>query len=219
LIEMSNITPQPVADYLAGLRRDPHERLSVIDREGRREGLPLVYPDTGALLHTLTRSCAAKRVLEIGTAIGYSTLWMATALPPDGALITMEYDAGRAARARDHFAAAGYAERISVIVGDATRFLHKVAGPFDMIFQDSDKKLYEPMLDRLIELLRPGGLLVADNVLWNGEVIPGYVDEKKYSEEDTVAIASFSRRIAGDPRLYTSFLQVGDGVSVSVRLS
>ena len=62
-----------------------------------------------------------------------------------------------------------------MIVGDATRFLHKVAGPFDLIFQDSDKQLYEPMLDRLIELLRPGGLLVADNVLWNGEVIPGYV--------------------------------------------
>ncbi len=66
-------------------------------------------------------------------------------------------------------------DRVSVIVGDATRFLHKVAGPFDLIFQDSDKKLYEPMLDRLIELLRPGGMLVADNVLWNGEVIPGYV--------------------------------------------
>ena len=216
---MANITPQPVVDYLAGLRRDPHERLAVIDREGRGEGLPLVYPDTGALLHTLARTCGARRILEIGTAIGYSTLWMATALPPDGALITMEYDAARAARARDHFAAAGYADRISVIVGDATRFLHKVAGPFDLIFQDSDKKLYEPMLDRLVGLLRPGGLLVADNVLWNGEVISGYVTEKKYSEEDTAAIVAFSRKVAGDARLYTSFLQVGDGVSVSVKLN
>lgn len=215
---MGNITPQPIAEYLAGLRRDPHELLGVIDREGRDQGLPLVYPDTGALLHTLARSCGARRILEIGTAIGYSTLWMATALPADGALITMEYDASRAARARDHFAAAGYAGRISVIVGDATRFLHKVAGPFDLIFQDSDKKLYEPMLGRLIELLRPGGLLVADNVLWNGEVVPGYVTEKKYSEEDTAAIVSFSRKIANDPRLYSSFLQVGDGVSVSVKL-
>ena len=215
---MSNITPQPVVEYLSGLRRDPHERLALIDREGRGEGLPLVYPDTGALLHTLARSCSAKRILEIGTAIGYSTLWMATALPADGAVITMEYDAARAARARDHFTAAGYGDRINVIVGDATRFLHKVAGPFDLIFQDSDKKLYEPMLDRLIELLRPGGLLVADNVLWNGEVIPGYVGEKKYSEADTAAIVAFSQRIAHDPRLYTSFLQVGDGVSVSIKL-
>ena len=201
---MANITPQPVVDYLAGLRRDPHERLALIEREGRGEGLPLVYPDTGALLHTLALSCGAVRILELGTAIGYSTLWMATALPAGGTLITMEYDAARAARARDHFAAAGFADRISVIVGDASRFLHKVAGPFDLIFQDSDKKLYEPMLDRLIGLLRPGGLLVV---------------RTKYSEEDTVLTAAFCRAIAANPRLYTSFLQVGDGVSVSVKLS
>jgi predicted O-methyltransferase YrrM len=214
---MGNLTPPPVADYLATLRRDPHERLALIDREGRAEGLPLVYPDTGALLHTLARGCGATRILEIGTCIGYSTLWMATALPAGGTLITMEYDAARAARAREHFAAAGHGDQVSVIVGDATRFLHKVSGPFDLIFQDSDKQLYEPMLDRLIELLRPGGLLVADNILWNGEVIPGYVAEKKYSEDDTAALVSFSRRIAREPRLYTSFLQVGDGVSVSVK--
>jgi caffeoyl-CoA O-methyltransferase len=216
---MSNITPAAVASYLSGLRRDPHEQLEVIAREGRAEGLPLVCPDTGALLHTLARASGARRILEIGTAIGYSTLWMATALPEDGTLITMEYDAARAARARDHFAAAGYADKVSVIVGDALRFLHKVGGPFDLIFQDSDKKLYEPMLDRLLPLLRPGGLLVADNVLWNGEVIPGYVRDRQYSEEDTAAIVAFSKRIATDPRLYTSFLQVGDGVSVSVKLT
>ena len=215
---MSNVTPEAITAYLAGLRQDPHPQLAVIDREGRAEGLPLVSPDTGALLHTLARACGARRILEIGTAIGYSTLWMASALPADGVLVTMEYDAARASRARDHFAAAGVADRVSVIVGDATRFLHKVAGPFDFIFQDSDKQLYEPMLDRLIELLGPGGLLVADNILWNGEVIPGYVANKKYSEEDTSAIVSFSKRLAGDSRLYTSFLQVGDGVSVSVKL-
>jgi len=215
---MSNVTPAAITAYLAGLRQDPHPQLAVIDREGRAEGLPLVYPDTGALLHTLARACGARRILEIGTAIGYSTLWLASALPADGVLVTMEYDAARASRARDHFAAAGVADRVSVIVGDATRFLHKVAGPFDFIFQDSDKQLYEPMLDRLIELLGPGGLLVADNILWNGEVIPGYVANKKYSEEDTSAIVSFSKRLAGDSRLYTSFLQVGDGVSVSVKL-
>ena len=214
---MANITPPPVEAYLSALRRDPHDRLALIDREGRAEGLPLVYPETGALLHTLARGCGAKRILEIGTCIGYSTLWMATALPADGALITMEFDAARAARARDHFSAAGHADRVSVIVGDATRFLHKVSGPFDLVFQDSDKQLYEPMLDRLVELLRPGGLLVADNILWNGEVIPGYVAQKKYSEEDTAAIVNFSKRIVLDPRLYTSFLPVGDGVSVSVK--
>lgn len=217
LIRVGSITPQPIVDYLASLRRDPHERLALIDREGRAESLPLVYPDTGALLHALALGCGASRILEIGTCIGYSTLWLATALPADGALITMEYDAARAARARDHFSAAGFADRISVMVGDAARFLHKVSGPFDLIFQDSDKQLYEPMLDRLVTLLRPGGILVADNILWSGEVVPGFVDEKKHSDADTAAIAGFSKRVAADPRLYTSFLQVGDGVSVSVK--
>ena len=216
---MPPLTPEPVLGYLAGLRRDPHERLALIEREGRAEGLPLVYPDTGALLHALARSCGAKRILEIGTAIGYSSLWLATALPADGMMITMEYDAARAGRARDHFAAAGYSERISVMIGDASRFLHKVSGPFDLIFQDSDKKLYEPMLDRLVDLLRPGGLLVVDNVLWNGEVIPGYVETPEKNAADTEAIAAFNRRLATDPRLYTTFLQVGDGVSVSVRIN
>lgn len=214
---VTNITPQPIVDYLAGLRREPHERLALIEREGRAERLPLVYADTGALLHALALGCGARRILEIGTCIGYSTLWLATALPPDGTVITMEYDSARASRARDHFSAAGCADRVSVIVGDATRFLHKVSGPFDLIFQDSDKRLYEPMLDRLLELLRPGGMLVADNILWNGEVIPGFVQQKKYSDDDTAAIVGFSKRVAADPRLYTSFLQVGDGVSVSVK--
>ena len=214
---MGNITPQPIVDYLTTLREDPHDRLALIDREGRAEGLPLVFPETGALLHTLALGCGAKRILEIGTCLGYSTMWLATALPVDGTLITMEYDAARAARAREHFNAAGYGDRISLIVGDATRFLHKVSGPFDLIFQDSDKKLYEPMVDRLVELLRPGGLLVADNVLWNGEVVPNYVTQKKYSDEDTAAIVGFSKRVAGDSRLYTSFVQVGDGVSISVK--
>lgn len=215
---MPPLTPEPVRDYLAGLRRDPHERLALIDREGRAEGLPLVSRDTAALLHTLALACGARRILEIGTAIGYSTLWLATALPAGGMMITMEYDATRAERARNHFAAAGYGDRISVMVGDATRFLHKVAGPFDLIFQDSDKKLYEPMLDRLVDLLRPGGLLVCDNVLWDGEVIPGYVATPKKDPDDTAAIAAFNRRLAADPRFYTTFLQVGDGVSLSIRI-
>lgn len=216
-LSMSRLTPEPVLDYLSLLRSNPHERLAVIEREGRAEGRAIVRPDTGALLHTLALGCGAARILEIGTSIGYSTLWLATALPADGMMITMECEAAVAGRARDHMTVAGYGSRVSVMVGDATRFLHKIAGPFDLIFQDSDKTLYEPMHHRLVELLRPGGVLVADNILWNGEVIPGYVTDKIHSDEATAAIVGFSRHLAADPRLYTSFLQVGDGVSVSVK--
>lgn len=215
---MSQLTPAPVVDYLAGLRREPHPLLAALEQTGLAEDLPLVSPETGALLHALARTCGARRILEIGTAIGYSAIWLATALPPDSVMISMELSADRAARAREHLATAGLGERVSVMVGDATRFLHKIAGPFDLIFQDSDKQLYEPMLDRLVALVRPGGLLVTDNVLWNGEVIPGFVATPQKKASDTAAIAAYNRRLAGDSRLYTTFLQVGDGVSVSVKL-
>jgi predicted O-methyltransferase YrrM len=159
---------------------------------------PPAHPDIAALLQVLARAGGAGRILEIGTGRGDTTLAMAAALPAGGTVITMEIDAAEAARARERFAAAGYADRVSVIVGDATRFLHKVAGPFDLIFQDSDPALYAGMLDRLAALLRPGGLLVT-NAIRSGP-------ESKYSEA-----------LAAHPLLDTSFLPVGDGVSVSVK--
>ena len=212
------ISPAPIVDYLSTLRALPHPELDTIAAEGRADGLPIVDPQTGALLHALTRAAQATRVLEIGTAIGYSGLWIATALPADGRLMTLERDAARAARAREHFAAAGVAEKVAVMVGDASRYLHKVAGPFDLIFQDGDKAQYTPMLDRLVELLRPGGMLVTDNVLWRGEVVPGYIDDPKHNVDDTAAIAAYNQRLAAEPRLYTTFLPVGDGAAISIKL-
>ena len=215
---MSQLTPPQVTEYLAGLRREPNGVLARIDREGRSEGLPLVLADTGALLHALARACGARRILEIGTAIAYSTIWLASALADDDMMITMEMSGERADRARANLTEAGLDDRVSVMVGDATKFLHKVSGPFDLIFQDSDKQLYEPMLNRLVALLRPGGMLLTDNVLWSGEVIPGYVASPKHKVADTEAIVAYNRRLAADKRLFTTFVQVGDGLSMSVKL-
>ncbi len=214
---MNTWTAPAVLDYLTSLARAPLSHLDAIAEEGRAAGVPVVDRATGALLHVLTRAAGARRVLEIGTAIGYSGVWIASALPDEGMLITLERDAARAATARAHFAAAGVDDRVSVMVGDATRYLHKVRGPFDLIFQDGDKSLYEPMLDRLIELLRPAGTLVTDNVLWNGEVVPGFVDSPQRDPHDTTAIAAYNQRLASDPRLYSTFLPLGDGVVVSIK--
>jgi predicted O-methyltransferase YrrM len=215
---MGAITPPPVLEYIATLARSPHAELNVIADEGRAAELPIVDAQTGAFLHALTRATRSARILEIGTAIGYSGLWMATALPVGGMLITLERDTTRATSARSHFAAAGVADKVSVMVGDAQRYLHKIAGPFDLIFQDGDKAQYEPMLDRLIELLRPGGVLVTDNVLWGGEVIPDCVPSPIHNADDTASIAAYNRRLALEPRLYTTFLPVGDGAAISIKL-
>lgn len=216
---MSQIIPDPIGHYLASLHPPVDPLIETIGDKGRAAGLPLADKATARLLRTLVHATGAGRVLEIGTAIGYSAIWMAQALPPEGRLISIEVDSGRAATARQNLERAGLADRVSVILGDASMFLHKVAGPFDLIFQDGAKSLYEPLLDRLIGLLRPGGVLVTDNVLWHGEVVEGFVEKPQRDAVDTEAIRKYNTRLAREPRLLTTFLPVGDGVAVSVRLA
>ncbi len=172
---MGQIVPDLVERYLGALNHSSDPLLKDIERKGVEQDLPLVDPEVGALLRVLTTAVGARRALEIGTAIGYSGIWIAEALPVDGMLLTLEIDEARARVARGNFKRAGLESRVSVMVGDAQRMIAKVSGPFDLIFQDGDKKLYSVLLDRLVDLLRPGGLLVTDNVLWDGEVVPGFV--------------------------------------------
>ena len=216
---MGQIVPDAIERYLASLNRQADPVLDAVAREGAAQDLPLVDAEVGALLRVLATAVGARRILEIGTAIGYSGIWLAGALPPDGILFTMEKDPARAAAARANFARAGMADRVSVMVGDAALLLAKVAGPFDLIFQDGDKPQYGRMLDRLVELLRPGGLLVTDNVLWDGEVVPGYVKTPARDPSDTRAIAAYNEHLATDPRMRTTVMPLRDGVSIAVKLA
>lgn len=214
---MHQVIAPRVREYLERHHPPLEPIVEQIREEGLAAGLPLVDAATARLLRALVVSIGARRVLEIGTAIGYSAACMALALPAGGTLLTMEVDADRAATSRRNFARAGVDDRVSVIVGDASRFLHKVAGPFDLIFQDGSKRLYEPLLDRLVAHLRPGGMLVTDNVLWDGEVVEGLVASPARPVADTEAIRRYNDRLAADARLLTVFLPVGDGVALSVR--
>lgn len=214
---MGQIVPDLVERYLAGLNQQSDGVLLDIARAGREQQLPLVDAEVGALLRVMVIAAGARRVLEIGTAIGYSGIWMAAALPPGGLLLTMEVDPGRVKIARAHFERAGVADRVNVMTGDASLLINKVAGPFDLIFQDGHKPHYVPMLDRLVTLLRPGGVLVTDNVLWDGEVVPGFVAAPQRNREDTEAIAEYNRRITQDPRLTTAIVPLRDGVALSVK--
>jgi predicted O-methyltransferase YrrM len=218
MLPMNSFVPPPVQAYLAGLTRLGDSAADQVRRRSVADHVPAVGPETGALLHVLAAGAGASRVLEIGTGYGYSAIWLARALPAGGLLITIEQDAARAAVAKEHFALAGVSDRANVLVGDAAIRIAKVAGPFDLIFQDGDKALYEPLLDRLVPLLRPGGLLVTDNVLWSGDVVPGFAEHLVHDRESVDAIARYNERLAADPRLRTVFLPVGDGVAVAVRV-
>lgn len=116
--------------------------------------------DAGMALQALVRDHAVTRVLEIGTGFGASAIWLASALPANGHLITLERAADRAATARTLVEQAGLADRVSVMIGEASRFLHKLAGPFDLVFQDGDADQHAALSDRLLALLAPGGRLV-----------------------------------------------------------
>src|SRR4029079_117636 len=215
---MGQIVPDAIERYLAGLNRAGDAVLADIARGNELRGLPLVDAEVGALLRVLATAAGATRILEIGTAIGYSGIWLAGALPPGGMLITIEMDDARAREARDNFARAGLTERVSVVVGDAQLKVAKVAGPFDVICQDGAQHLYTPLLDRLVALLRPGGLLITDNVLWDGEVVPGFAKHGA-DDESTKAIAEYNERLAAHPQLLTATIPLRDGVSISVKRS
>ena len=216
---MGLIVPDAIERYLAGMNHLADSVLVEIARAGAKQQLPLVDAEVGALLRVLATSVGASRLLEIGTAIGYSGIWLAGALPPGGMLLTMEMDRQRAEQARENFVRARLGDRVNVIVGDAAQMIAKASGPFDLIFQDGDKHLYTPMLDRLVDLLRPGGLLVTDNVLWDGEVVPGFVAAPKRDTADTRAIAEYNERLSRDPRLMTAIVPLRDGVAISVKRS
>lgn len=214
---MGEIVPDAIEQYLAGLNRAGSAVLDEIARSGAERDLPLIDAEVGALLRVLATAIGATRILEIGTAVGYSGIWLAGALPSDGSLTTMEMNEARAEEARRNFARAGVTDRVTVIVGDATLKIAKVAGPFDLVFLDTDKRLYGALLDRLIALLRPGGLLVTDNVLWSGEVVPGFVARPRRDASDTRAVAEYNERVAAHPQLLTTIVPLRDGVSISVK--
>lgn len=216
---MGQIVPDAVERYLEGLNELADPVLREIQRDGLEKRLPLIDAEVGALLRVLAFTAGATRILEIGTAIGYSGIWLAGALPATGMLLTMEVDQGRAQIARQNFSRAGFADRVTVIVGDAQRMMTKVSGPFDVIFQDGDKHQYGPMLDRLVERLRPGGLLITDNVLWDGEVVPGLIAAPKRDVKTTRAIVDYNERISHHPQLMTAIVPLRDGVAISVRRS
>ena len=210
------VTPE-MEEHLASLTpEDP-----LLDRaaaEARAEGLPLVGRTVGRFLEAVVLAAGARRVLDIGTANGYAALWLARSLPDDGGLFSIELDPGRAAMARAHLEAAGLGDRAHVIVGDAARMVHKVAGPFDVIFDAGREGRHVRLLDRWAALLRPGGVLVTGNVLRSVEDAAGLGGAPDRLAEETNAVAAGNRRLAEDPRFLTSFLPVGDGIAVSVRL-
>ncbi|MFN2431598.1 MAG: O-methyltransferase [Gemmatimonadota bacterium] len=176
-----------------------------------------VSADVGKLLHLLAVAVGARRVLEVGTLFGYSAIWLARALPPGGRLLTIEHDAERAAEAGEWLRRAGVDSVAEVRVGTALGVLDGLAPhePWDLVFLDGSKEEYPAYLDRVLPLLRPGGILAADNVFFSGSR-DGTVADMELDRPHLAAIRTFNLRVARDPRLVSLALPLREGVSVSV---
>jgi predicted O-methyltransferase YrrM len=210
------IVTDAVAEYLAASRSQPDELLAEMEEHGRREGIPIVVPETGQLLHVLALASRARRVLEVGTAIGVSTLYLARALPADGTVVSFEIDESRHLAARDYLQRAGVLERVDLRLQDAREGLAELTGTFDMAFIDGVKAEYGDYFGALMPLLAPGAVLAVDNVLMGGTVAEGRSDG--HWKEDQIASARrFNEQLLTHPDLTGTVTPVGDGVLIAVR--
>jgi caffeoyl-CoA O-methyltransferase len=206
------ITAAPVEDYLYSVLPPRDEVLAEMESEAIKRKIPIVGPAVGRFLHQLALISGAKTVFELGSAIGYSTIWWARAVGEAGRVIYTDGDPKNAAEARGYFQRAGLTDRITVKTGDALELLSEEKQQFDIIFNDIDKVDYPRVFRLALPKLRKGGLFVTDNVLWSGRVA-----DENHTEAATKAILEFNRLLYGSPELFTTILPVRDGVAVAVK--
>ena len=219
---MSNKTGklQPyLYDYLLSVSLREPEILAQLRQETARHpyGNMQISPDQGQFMALLVRLMGTKKILEIGTFTGYSALWMALALPADGALTTCDVREDVTAIAQRYWQAAGVEAKIDLRLAPALDTLDRLltteqTGTFDFAFIDADKTNYRQYYEKCLELMRPGGLMAIDNVLWGGAV----ADPEK-TDPDTVALRSLNQTLYQDQRIELSMLPIADGLTLALK--
>jgi predicted O-methyltransferase YrrM len=204
-----------VADYLASIRPERSPVMGEMEALAERDGVPIVHWETGRLLAALCRSLDPV-VLEVGTAIGYSTLHMAEQLE-QGRVVTLELDAARAGQARDFFARAGVADRVELIEGDARETIASLEGPFDLLFVDAAKTEYADYVELALPKLTDRALLVVDNLLMSGDVALPPGEPTSWSADSVAAARTLNANLLTDERWLGCVLPVGDGIGLAAR--
>ncbi|HYY90708.1 MAG TPA: O-methyltransferase [Candidatus Dormibacteraeota bacterium] len=207
-----SITYDYIDDYLYRIAQPRDELLERMEEYADTNNVPIIGPLVGRFLYNLARSSKSKKVLEIGTAIGYSGIWLARAIAPlQGSLTTIDMNPQRVKLARQNLAEAGLDRSVNVIQGNAMDVLSTLREEYDMIFLDSDKDVYPDAFKMSVPLLRKGGLFVADNALWGGDVAKGG------KSTDTQSMIKFNRTVSESKGMSTVILPLRDGVLVSLK--
>lgn len=213
---------ESVDQYISQLFHDEDDCLKATEQSILESGIPpiSISPNQGKFLQILAKLCNAKKILEMGTLGGYSTIWMARALPENGTLVTLEIDKKHAEVARQNFNSCGLTSKIEIRLGKAIDILPKLetegAGPFDMIFIDADKPPYTEYFQWALKLSRPGTLIIADNVIREGKVL---LDESP--DEMVTGVKRFNEFLSQCPAVNATIFQtIGakehDGMAIAI---
>ena len=215
--ERSWIPGETDLDWIESIAADLPPALAAIEEAAQPKGIPIVDRGAGRVLSVLAGG--RRRIVEVGTAYGFSTLWLALGQPDDGTIVTIDPDTERTDLARSWWREAGIADqRITVLAAKALEAFERgdaaLAGPFDLAFIDALKPEYGAYLDALTDgRLAPGALVLADNVLWSGRVSGATAVDA--DDANTNALRDFSRRVLGDPRFTSTILPIGDGLLIA----
>jgi len=205
-------TAGPVDDYLYSMLPKRDDVLVEMEEYATQHNVPIVGPAVARVLQQLALMLNARSVFELGSAIGYSTIWWAQAVGEKGRVVYTDGDVKNAERARSYFTRAGVSDRITLHTGDALEVLSEQKQEFDIIFNDVDKDDYPRVLRLVAPRLRKGGLFITDNVLWSGRVA-----QKNPTDSRTKAIVEFNRKLQDSKDFYTTILPIRDGLAVALK--
>jgi len=205
---MPGILNTKIEEYLADLLPKRDAVISEMERYAQKHDVPIIGPVVARMIYLVTQISGAKRIFEMGSAIGYSTIWLARAAGTEAEVYYTDGDPANAARARGYFKRAGVENSIQIMTGDAVNLIDQVPGEFDLIFIDVDKHQYPEALRKAVPRLRSGGLLLTDNVLWSGKV------SRKSTDGRTRAIQQFNKLIYSSSELFPIIIPLRDGVAV-----
>jgi predicted O-methyltransferase YrrM len=204
---------EAIASYVRDFAEPEDEPLRAARARSEERDIPAVPAETGVVLRFLARLVRARHVVEVGSGGGYSGLWLLGGMEPKGSLTSIEIDPDNQALAQQAYAEAGWTTRVRSILGPALSVLPKLAdATYDIVFLDAVKAEYPEYLEHARRLLRPGGLLLADNALWSGRVVAG----SGADDEDTLGLREFNAAVAEDPAFSALILPVGDGLLTAV---
>lgn len=217
--DLNAIVPPYITEYLREKMTHNDELLHELERYAEENSVPIVEPETARFLSVMCRMKRPKKILEVGCAIGYSSILMANATEDDCKIVTLECSEEMVNTARDNIKKAGYSEKISVIEADAKDYLSYIDDDevFDIIFLDGPKAHYIYMLDECVRLLKKGGIIISDNVLYKGMTAD---DNHVVRRKITIVkrLRKYIDMLMEHPELETSLLPLGDGVTISVKI-